>query len=266
MSAPLTARIYGKSQRVSSRVLFRRPIEMRNERPIVSFTFDDFPRSALQTGGAILQDVGVAGTYYAAFGLMGRQAPTGTMFVAEDLRRALDDRHEVGCHTYAHCDAWATGARDFETSVIANASALATLVPDASFRTLSYPIAPPWPLTKRRVAKRFLCGRGSGQTLNVGVVDLNNVHAFFLEQARGDLAAVRALIERNRRERGWLVFATHDVAETPTPYGCTPAFFKAVVQSAVNSGALIVPVAKAVETIAGDATVALQWRVRSEAC
>ena len=56
------------------------------ESPVISFTFDDFPRSALLNAGAILRERGLAGTYYASFGLMGTKAPTGEMFEREDLR------------------------------------------------------------------------------------------------------------------------------------------------------------------------------------
>ncbi|MGZ6012840.1 MAG: hypothetical protein ACXWK0_13450, partial [Caulobacteraceae bacterium] len=41
--------------------------------PVVSFTFDDFPRSALTEGGGVLRERGWAGTYYAAGGFCGRR-------------------------------------------------------------------------------------------------------------------------------------------------------------------------------------------------
>ena len=241
----VSARIYGRYQRTSSRLLFRRPLTMQNSDPIISFTFDDFPRSALHTGGAILRRCGVTGTYYASFGLMGKQAPTGIIFVAEDLRHVLEQGHELGCHTFAHCHSWDTKPSVFEASIVENRHALLALVPDARFRTHAYPIGPPWPLTKRRVATHFACSRGGGQTFNGAVTDLDNLSAYFLEQARGDLVLVKSMIERNCRESGWLIFATHDVCDTPTPYGCTPAFFEAVVQGAVSSGAMILPVVEA---------------------
>jgi len=82
--------------------MYRRPFLLRNDVPNISFTFDDFPRSALLTGGAILSRYGVRGSYYASLGLMGKQAPTGTIFVAEDLQRLLAQGHELGCHTFDH--------------------------------------------------------------------------------------------------------------------------------------------------------------------
>jgi hypothetical protein len=57
------------------------------------------------------------------------------------------------------------------------------------------------------------------------------------------------LIDRNKRERGWVIFATHDVSSNPSPYGCTPEFFENVVRYAQESGAQIVPVVSALNAL-----------------
>ena len=71
---------------------------------------------------------GVRGTYYASFGLMGKQAPTGEMFLSEDVKTLLEDGHELGCHTFAHCDSWKTETSVFEDSVRKNQLALGEVV------------------------------------------------------------------------------------------------------------------------------------------
>jgi hypothetical protein len=60
-----------------SQALCRRPVKMQNTAPLFSFTFDDFPRSALEVGGKILRAHGVAGTYYVSLELLNRDEPTG---------------------------------------------------------------------------------------------------------------------------------------------------------------------------------------------
>jgi hypothetical protein len=87
--------------------------------------------------------------------------------------------------------------------------------------------------------------------LNADTADLNQLCAYFLEKADGKFELVKALIERNAEARGWLIFATHDVAPDASPYGCTPEFFKNVVQYAVDSGAQVLPVVKALKVIQG---------------
>ena len=229
-------------------------------KPIISFTFDDFPRSALLTGGAILEQFGLRGTYYASFGLMGRTAPTGEIFVPEDLSALVARGHELGCHTFAHCHSWDTKTKEFERSLFENRVALETLLPGAVFRTFSYPISPPRPHTKRMVGQRFACARGGGQTFNVGTTDLNYLRAYFLEKTRHDRNAIKSLIEQNRAACGWLIFATHDVCHAPTPYGCTPDFFEDIVECSVRSGARIVPVAEALDSLLPAASFPLLQR------
>jgi peptidoglycan/xylan/chitin deacetylase (PgdA/CDA1 family) len=248
-SIPLLAKIQGRYIRDTARFFFRRPVEFSTQIPLISFTFDDFPRSALLTGGAILNRFGLAGTYYAAFGLMGKQAPAGPIFLAEDLKVLKEQGHELGCHTFDHCDSWNTDPVVYENSILENRSALNKFIPGGSFKTFSYPINPPRARTKRRVGRRFLCCRGGGQAFNVGTADLNYLSAYFLEKCRDHPEAVKDLIDQNGRARGWLIFATHDVCKYPSPFGCTPEFFEQIVQYAVDSGARILPVVQAWEAL-----------------
>src|SRR2546425_11069576 len=114
----LWARVQGRYIRTAARFFFKRPLVINTPTPFISFTFDDFPRSALLTGGAILKRFGLTGTYYASFGLMGKQAPTGPMFLPEDLKALLEQGHELGCHTFDHCHSWETKTGVFEDSII----------------------------------------------------------------------------------------------------------------------------------------------------
>src|SRR5438874_10230057 len=90
-------------KRNASRFVFRRPLAIRTQVPLISFTFDDFPRSALAAGGAILNRYGLSGTYYISFGLLGKNSPSGPICVTDDLRELGERGHELGCHTFSHC-------------------------------------------------------------------------------------------------------------------------------------------------------------------
>jgi peptidoglycan/xylan/chitin deacetylase (PgdA/CDA1 family) len=228
---------------------------MRNATPLISFTFDDFPRSALDVGGRILRDHGVAGTYYVSLGLLDRDEPVGRICSSASLAEVLAQGHELGCHTFGHCDAWETRPAAFEASILENRDALGRLLPAARFETMSYPIGSPRPDTKRRTGRHFAGCRGGGQRFNVGTMDLNQLRAFFLEQSRDRPSAIWDIIERNRTEGGWLIFATHDVTAQPSRFGCTPEFFAEVVQRSVRSGARILPVAGALAEAHGSTDV-----------
>jgi peptidoglycan/xylan/chitin deacetylase (PgdA/CDA1 family) len=242
-------RAQGFYRRLASTSLFRDPITMRNGVPLISFTFDDFPRSAYHVGGTILKTHGLRGTYYASLGLMGTHAPVGEIFSREDLDNVVADGHELGCHTFAHCHSWNTAPKVFERSIVENERRLRKLLPEASFKTFSYPIADPRPHTKRRAAKHFPCCRFGGQTYNAGVTDRYLLSAYFLEQERYAPDSVKRMIDRNSDACGWLIFATHDVCDMPTRFGVTPRFFEDIVRHASRSGAEILPAGEAWEIV-----------------
>jgi peptidoglycan/xylan/chitin deacetylase (PgdA/CDA1 family) len=227
--------------------LFRRTFAVVPDRPIISFSFDDFPASALHNGGTILKNFGVTGTYYLSLGLMDSMHSSGRMFSAADLTLARDEGHELGCHTFSHCHSGDTNPRCFEEAILSNQKALDKVLPGARFKTFAYPISCPRPFTKLRASKHFQCCRGSGQISNVMKADLNNLSAYFLEKSRHDIQLVKDQVDNNNRDRGWLIFATHDVSDSPSPYGCTPRFFEEVVCYAVQSGAHVVPVSEALD-------------------
>ena len=242
-------RCRGRYQRAAAAYLHRRPFLMRNKTPIISFTFDDFPRSALLTGGTILEEQGLRGTYYASLGLMGKTAPTGRIFEQDDLPLTLERGHELGCHTFAHCDASQTSPALFAESIFENQRAISVLAPGPGFKTLSYPIGTPRPAVKKVSSRYFQGCRAGGQTYNSGLVDLNYLQAFFIEQCRDRPNEIKAIIDATCRDRGWLIFGTHDVCEHSTAYGCTPTLFEEIVRYSVGSGAQVVPVSKALSII-----------------
>jgi peptidoglycan/xylan/chitin deacetylase (PgdA/CDA1 family) len=259
-AAGYLARAQGRIAIEASRALYRRRFAIRTALPLISFTFDDFPRSAFFEAGPILRRYGVLGTYYASLSLMGKQSHLGPMFQAEDLSELARLGHELGCHTFRHCHSWDTPADEYETAILENQQALTELRPGALFQTFSYPFSAPRLAVKQVAGRHFLCCRGGGlkprrylsaggHTFNSGITDLNCLCAFFLEKSRGNPEAVKSLIDQNASARGWLIFATHDVCADPSPYGCTPDFFEQVVQWSLESGARILPVVEALAVL-----------------
>jgi peptidoglycan/xylan/chitin deacetylase (PgdA/CDA1 family) len=256
-------RVRNKFLTEATKALFKRPLAVRNTFPLISFTFDDFPRSAFLEAGSILMRYGVRGTYYTSLGLMAKQSHMGLMYEADDLAELVRLGHELGCHTFGHCHSWDTPADEYEKAILDNQLAFNEVLPGASFKTFAYPHSPPRIEVKKVAGRHFLCCRGGGlkpgrylhrhsaggQTFNAGITDLNYLCAFFLEKSRGNPEAVKNLIDQNARARGWLIFATHDVRTNPSLYGCTPDFFEQAVQWSLESGARILPVVEALEVL-----------------
>lgn len=244
-SSALWLRIQGRYRRTASAWCAKREFSLRNTQPIISFTFDDFPRSALHIAGDILTEHGTVGTYYTSLGLMGTTAPTGRIFDREDLPLLLARRHELGCHTFHHHHAYDTTPDVFEASLIQNQCVLQEFCPGEKFLTHSYPISCPRPGNKRASARHYAAARAGGQTFNHGLIDRENLQSFFLEQSRDRPDAVKAMIDACVARQGWLIFSTHDVEPSPTRYGCTPEFFRDIVRHAAASGARLLPVNEA---------------------
>ena len=246
----LMQRIANKWRRVTLDAYGRRDFRLVTDVPYVSFTFDDFPRTSLTEGGTILRRRGVRGTYFVSTQLLGHPSPSGPIATADDVKALLADGHELGCHTYEHLDGCNSSVDAFERSIRQNRTALADVVPGVDLPVFAYPLNGPVLSIKRAVGKHFVGCRGGGQTFNSGVVDLNLLKAYFLDwRNRGNLDAVRQVVERNAAERGWLIFATHDVASQPSKYGCQPDLFEEAVRLSIASGARVVPMMDACEAL-----------------
>ena len=224
----LLLRIKGKYHRTLTNRFCLRKVLVNPPKPLISFTFDDAPKTAFTTGGAILAAHGGKATYFVSLGLMGLTTEVGEIASQDDLIAAIDQGHELGCHTLDHLDAWYASTDNYMASIEANQHALERIRPGLQFSTFAYPKSGATLSVKYPLQKRFVCCRGGGQAANVGMTDLNMLKACFLDKrAKVDLAFIKELIDYNAQQRGWLIFATHDVADDPSPYGCTPRIFPA---------------------------------------
>lgn len=251
IDARALARARSGVRRALAARLHRRALTLAPLQPLVSFTFDDAPRSAFETGARVLERHGLRGTYYVSLGLLGQAGPSGQLGGLEELRAAVAAGHELGCHTHDHLDAWQVRPGEFLASVDANARALQRLLPGQRFETFAYPKSGAVATVKPALARRFLACRHGGQRGNAGRVDRDLLAACFLDrQQHADLSFIRHLLEDNARTHGWLIFATHDVAPDASPWGCTPAFLEAVVRHALRTGARVLPVREALRAAA----------------
>jgi peptidoglycan/xylan/chitin deacetylase (PgdA/CDA1 family) len=224
----------------------RRPQAMRNTKPLISFTFDDVPRSSCTRGRQILEGFGLRASYYLSMSLMDSVYSIGAAFSRTDLEQLIAGGHEIGSHTFGHLDAWNTKAAVFEASIHENQRKLDEIHPGLGFKTFSYPIRTPHPRIKKKAGKLHLCCRGGGQTYNTRTVDLNLLKSYFVDaRNRDDPDVIKKIIQESCERGGWLIFSTHDIDEHPSPYGCTPRALEDLVSYAHRSGSDILPVCEA---------------------
>jgi len=239
----------GEARRQLLSGVARREARLCTDRPLVTFTFDDFPKSALLTGGAILKECGLSGTYYAAAGLMGTTTEVGPIFDQGDLLCLFEAGHELACHTYSHVSARKTSLSGYYKDVLKGEYILAGYLGRAVRLNFSYPFGGVTIGAKKKVAPSMRSCRGIFPGLNGPIIDLNLLHGNSLYGGLERFSAIQCVIGENVRQKKWLIFYTHDVQSTPSPYGCTPSLFEKVVRCAIESGSEIVTVAKALEHV-----------------
>lgn len=213
--------------------------------PVVSFTFDDFPRSALSEGGRILKTAGWAGTYFAAGSFCGRTVDGIDYFTREDLLRAQEDGHEIACHTFSHLRLAGQRAPAILEDLERNAAFLRENLPGLRLSSFAYPYGDVRLPQKRLLARQFSIARGIWPGLNTGRMDFGELKAVALERRRPTTAEIQEWLEDAKRQNGWLIFFTHDVSNQPSDYGCTPDALARVVELVAKAGIRVLPVKNA---------------------
>jgi peptidoglycan/xylan/chitin deacetylase (PgdA/CDA1 family) len=216
-------------------ILCTRPAKIAWPGGVVSFTFDDFPRSAWVNGGAILEKYDRRGTYYTAMGMAGTSNDLGALFDLDDLRAAHARGHEIACHTYHHRDCGQLAPADIAEEIDRNAAALTQALGVPAVSNFAYPFGGVSISAKSELAVRFVSCRGTGRGINRGTVDLADLLSTSIYSRNFDRERLCQLIDDAQAASGWLIFYTHDVAEEPSPFGCTPAELQAIVAYAAEN-------------------------------
>ncbi|WEX74932.1 polysaccharide deacetylase family protein [Sinorhizobium numidicum] len=215
--------------------------------PLVSFTFDDVPDSALHDGAAILEKHGARGTFYIAGGLAGQVERDRTLITSEGCGELLARGHEIGCHTYSH-----RRIRDFGRlggDLDRNADYLKSVGVSPPATNFAFPYNAAWPLARAELRRRYRTCRAGGEAINRGSVDPLMLRAVEIRQPEQDAWALTRWIDDVAAQPGWLIFFTHDIAPRPTPYGCTPKTFEHLVRYAVEKGCCVLPVDHALDRL-----------------
>lgn len=231
----------GKTRRATHCEFFRRPVQLGGHGPIVSFTFDDFPRSAYRVAGRILERFGARGTYYVAGGLMNLTNELGELFNREDLFSALKSGHELGSQTFRHTSCRKSSLKDFSGDVQQGRQSIEKIV-GHSATNFAYPYGHVTLRSKRSLGPQLGSSRSIIPGFNGPDVDLNLLRANRLYGDVDQLAKIADLIRENARRKSWLIFYTHDVRPNPSEYGCTPELFEAVVGLAAQSASRLLTI------------------------
>ncbi|MBN9245630.1 MAG: polysaccharide deacetylase family protein [Mesorhizobium sp.] len=246
----------GKFSRRLSRMVPFRPFNLKLERPLVSFTFDDFACSAARDAAPALEDAGMRGTFYYAGGLAGL-LENGQEIARPDVAADLFSRgHEIGAHTHGHLDVHRTSNRAILEDMEINKRQIAELTDGRAPTSFAYPFGRLDLRSKFLLRQEFGSLRGIKTGVNSGIIDLAHLKAQELYDSSSTIESMNRLLDRVEKRPGWLIFYTHDVKRDPSTSGCSPAYFSAVVDLVRRRGLTVETVADAYARITGQASVA----------
>jgi peptidoglycan/xylan/chitin deacetylase (PgdA/CDA1 family) len=208
------------------------PFRLRNDTPMVSFTFDDLPKSAATNGARILDAHGAHGTFYISGDLVGTTSEQWAFVDTDDVLAMHANGHEIGCHTFSHKRACDLDAAALSVEVERNRQYFAALDPSIRVENFAYPFGYGSIVRKRQLKTLFQSCRSILPGVNSGSVDLQFLRATPLIDSRIGRDGVERAFDEAQTNNGWLIFFSHDVADVPSPYGCSPALLNLALEAA----------------------------------
>ena len=218
---------------------------LRNRTPMVTFTFDDLPKSAVTSGARLLEEFGARGTFYVSGGEVGVDTPDWQSGNAADVVDLHRRGHEIGCHTYSHTRACDVGMTGLASEIERNRIWFHELDPAIGTETFAYPFGVGSFTQKYLLKEKFRTCRSIVPGVNEGFVDLQFLRASPLIDRDMDCNGIDRLFDEAESTNGWLIFYGHDVAEKPSLYGCTPGLLRHALQAATRRKIPVLTMAEA---------------------
>lgn len=217
--------------------------------PMVSFTFDDAPDSAARIGAPLLEEFGGRGTFYLAGSLVGQTSDHWVGICPEAILTLHRGGHEIGCHTFSHRRAGELDKATMAAEIEKNRDYFHRLDPSIRLENFAYPFGFASLPRKIQLATNFRSSRGIQPGVNRGVIDLQFLHAIPLIEHDTTLERVDRAFDEAVTSKGWLIFYSHDVTESPSRFGCSPAFLRHALERAARHNMPVLTVADALRRI-----------------
>ncbi|WDR06804.1 hypothetical protein PSQ90_04960 [Devosia rhodophyticola] len=209
--------------------------QYRLAQPTVSFSFDGFARSAARNAAPILEDVGIAATFYLSDPLTASSTGADGLASLELAKQLAWRGHQIGLlidPTSANGGSFGDNLAMLESLPGSN------LPPTCSYDSDVLPN-----VDRLALSDRFFGMRGTRTGINHGLIDPTQLMIHELagnSSTRGTILTVLAEVERTC---GWLIFVTHDVRRHPSALGCSPRYFAEIVDLLRYRDLRICPVA-----------------------
>lgn len=226
-------------------------VELPEELKVVSFTFDDFPASAVHNGSEILETYGARGTYYACMSMCRESSepnPSGDYFHPENLERLAQGAHELACHSFDHPSLLTASNQQIVDTIEANAKALFDVIGTRFSPHFAFPYGLFRPNTRQLLSRYFRSLRTIHSGPHHGSVDLLALQSSPLLRDTS-FESLETQVRSVAETGGWLTLYTHEVTASPSPYGTTPDALERVVTLCRDLGVEMLPVGDVVERL-----------------
>ncbi|MEL8054718.1 MAG: polysaccharide deacetylase family protein [Pseudomonadota bacterium] len=220
---------------------------------IVSFTFDDFPKSAAQYGSDVLARHEALGTYYACTGMREQTNIMGEMYGEDDLQQLTTIGHDIGLHTQSHLDCARVNSATVRDEIEQN---ITGLNPTPFISHFAWPYGETTLKNKSGIGDLVSTARGILPGINRKGSDLMQLSAFELTPDDKTTERAASAIEQTARKSGWTIIFTHDVRPEPSPFGTTPDALERLVKLSKDAGLHVLPISNAFSHIQPDTVAA----------
>jgi peptidoglycan/xylan/chitin deacetylase (PgdA/CDA1 family) len=234
--------------RVSNRLarhLCATPLKLSGTDPMVSFTFDDIPESAASIAAPMIEEYGGRATFYVAGGTLSQWSGHWNGADADDIIGLHGKGHEIACHTFSHRRATDLDADTMAEEIELNRRFLKGLDSSIRLENFAYPYGVASVSRKGQLASVFRSSRGIVPGVNSGSIDLQFLRAVPLVNQHLDTDGIERVFDEAVETGGWLIFYGHDIAATPSPYGCTAQLLRHALKAATQRKLPIATIAEA---------------------
>lgn len=234
-----------KLSRRVARLWARDVITPNLDRGLISFTFDDCPRSVVEHALPRLEAHDWRATIYACVGLCGTTNHLGLHMSETDLQDAYQAGHDIADHTFSHLDARQVGREAMLVDIAENKAAFARLgLPAAT--SFAYPYGEVTPIVKQALRRSFPLARGihppSGPEIDLALAPSARLYSTDMNETLEE-------IERACRENRWLILFGHDVRDNPSEFGCTPEELQTIIDAVAARNLDVLSVRNALKVV-----------------
>lgn len=233
--------------------IYTHKIDIKLDKAIFSFTFDDVPISAATNGREILEKSGATGTYYVSLNIESSEDNTDASirrFIKEDdIKTLFDNGHNIGCHTFNHLNLRQTSAAEAYKDCKINTDLLKKITNVASIDHFAYPFGMVSLSSKKALRNKYKTLRTTDGGLNVGKTDMTHLRSVSLCSISFDKNTVLKAIDEAANKNAWVIFFSHDINDNPSEWGTSVEDFKWVVEQCGKSSGEILNIDEAYKKI-----------------